>query len=67
MQITWKDVLDCKIGATPTISDAEILADKTKYKLFCFNGKVYGRVVFNSYDRTDTRFAELPFIKEGDL
>ena len=67
MRLTWKDVLDCKTGATPTISDAELLADKARYKMFCFNEMIFAKAVIDTFDKRTERWVYLPFLKSEDL
>ena len=67
MNITWKEVLDCKYGATPTISHAECLADNVGYEMFCFNDRVYGKAIVHSHDKKEKYWVELPFIRKEEL
>lgn len=62
MEITWKDVYDCKLNCD-TIDATAKRAKEGGYSFFCHNDKIYGEANITAYDKPSRRqFVELPCI-----
>ena len=62
MEITWRDVLDCKRAGT-AVGDITRLAEELGYKFVCHNDRIFSKVILRQKQEPEECWAELKNIK----